>query len=44
VAFYAGAQQFVQGGGDHAYRGFVAQLPAILRFAGVPAIGIVHRT
>lgn len=44
VAFYAGAQQFVHGGGDHAYRGFAAQLPAILRFAGVPAIGIVHRT
>jgi len=33
VAFYGGAWQFVQGGGDHAYRGFAAQIPAILRFA-----------
>jgi predicted esterase YcpF (UPF0227 family) len=35
VAFYAGAWQFVQGGGDHAFHDFTAQLPAILRFAGV---------
>jgi predicted esterase YcpF (UPF0227 family) len=35
VAFYAGAWQFVQGGGDHAFQGFVAQIPVILRFAGV---------
>jgi len=35
VAFYAGAWQFVRGGGDHAFRGFAAQLPALLRFAGV---------
>ena len=33
VAFYAGAWQFVQGGGDHAFAGFIAQIPAILRFA-----------
>lgn len=33
VAFYGGAWQYVQGGGDHAYQGFVAQIPAILRFA-----------
>jgi len=33
LAFYGGAWQFVQGGGDHAYQGFVAQIPAILRFA-----------
>jgi predicted esterase YcpF (UPF0227 family) len=35
VAFYAGAWQFVQGGGDHAFHDFTAQLPVILRFAGV---------
>ena len=35
VAFYAGAWQFVRGGGDHAFRDFAAQLPALLRFAGV---------
>lgn len=33
VAFYAGARQFVQGGGDHAFQDFDAQIPAILRFA-----------
>jgi predicted esterase YcpF (UPF0227 family) len=35
VAFYAGAYQFVQGGGDHAFTGFAAQIPAILAFGGV---------
>ena len=35
VAFYAGAYQYVHGGGDHTFTRFVAQLPAILRFAGV---------
>ena len=35
VAFYAGACQYVEGGGDHAFQGFAAQIPAILRFAGV---------
>ena len=35
VAFYAGAWQFVRGGGDHAFHDFAAQLPVILRFAGV---------
>jgi len=35
IAFYAGAWQFVRGGGDHAFRDFAAQLPAVLRFAGV---------
>lgn len=34
VRFYAGAWQFVQGGGDHAFCDFDAQIPAILRFAG----------
>ena len=33
VAHYAGGYQFVQGGGDHAFQGFEAQIPAILRFA-----------
>ena len=33
VAYYAGAWQYVQGGGDHAFQGFDAQIPAILRFA-----------
>ena len=32
VAFYAGAYQSVQGGGDHAFADFASQLPAILRF------------
>ncbi len=35
AAFYAGAWQFIQGGGDHAYRDFARQVPEILRFAGV---------
>ncbi len=35
VAFYAGAWQFVEGGGDHAYSSFELQIPAVLRFAGV---------
>jgi hypothetical protein len=34
VARYGGAWQFVQGGGDHAFQDFEAQIPAILRFAG----------
>ena len=35
VAFYGGAHQFVRGGGDHSFTDFEAQMPAILRFAGV---------
>lgn len=35
VAFYGGAYQYVQGGGDHAFSEFPAQIPALLRFAGV---------
>jgi predicted esterase YcpF (UPF0227 family) len=35
IRFYAGAWQFVQGGGDHGFREFGAQIPAVLRFAGV---------
>ena len=33
VAHYGGAWQYVQGGGDHAFQGFDAQIPAIVRFA-----------
>jgi predicted esterase YcpF (UPF0227 family) len=33
VAFYAGAFQYVRGGGDHAFRDFENQIPVILRFA-----------
>jgi predicted esterase YcpF (UPF0227 family) len=35
VAFYGGAWQYAEGGGDHAFRNFHAQIPAILRFARV---------
>ena len=35
VAFYGGAFQYVEGGGDHAFQRFEAQIPALLRFAGV---------
>ena len=35
VAFYAGAWQYVEGGGDHAFQRFAAQIPVVLRFAGV---------
>jgi predicted esterase YcpF (UPF0227 family) len=35
VRFYGGALQYVRGGGDHAFQDYAAQLPAILRFAGV---------
>ncbi|HVE49840.1 MAG TPA: YqiA/YcfP family alpha/beta fold hydrolase [Casimicrobiaceae bacterium] len=37
IAFYAGAHQLVEGGGDHSFRGFEKQVPAILRFAGLAA-------
>jgi len=33
IAYYAGAFQFVQGGGDHAFHGFAGQVPALVRFA-----------
>jgi len=39
VAFYGGAWQSVQGGGDHAFQGFAAQIGAILRFALKPLHG-----
>jgi len=35
VAFYAGAWQSVQGGGDHAFQHFETQIAPILRFSGV---------
>jgi predicted esterase YcpF (UPF0227 family) len=35
VAFYGGGWQFVQGGGDHAFQDFDAQVAPLLRFAGV---------
>ena len=45
VAFYAGAWQFVRGGGDHAYQGFAAQIPTILRFGGIGTdAGFVRRS
>jgi uncharacterized protein len=38
VRFYAGAWQWLQGGGDHAFARFCDVIPAMLRFCGV-----VHR-
>ncbi|MGE5169756.1 MAG: YqiA/YcfP family alpha/beta fold hydrolase [Rudaea sp.] len=35
VRFYAGAWQWVEGGGDHAFRDFAGHIPALLRFCGV---------
>jgi hypothetical protein len=35
VAFYAGAAQYVAGGGDHGWVDFATEIPPILRFAGV---------
>ena len=34
VAFYAGAWQYVRGGGDHGWTDFAEEIPAVLRFAG----------
>ena len=39
LAFYAGAYQLVEGGGDHAFAGFERHVPSILRFAGVRVAG-----
>ena len=36
VAFYAGAGSTCAGGGDHGWIDFGAEIPAVLRFAGVP--------
>lgn len=38
VAYYAGANQYVLGGGDHGWTDFGGEIPAVLRFAGC-AIG-----
>ncbi len=35
VAHYGGGWQYVRGGGDHSFTDFAAQIPPILRFAGV---------
>jgi predicted esterase YcpF (UPF0227 family) len=43
VAFYAGAWQFLQGGGDHAFHDFAVQIPVILRFAGVDPAAVERR-
>jgi uncharacterized protein len=37
VAFYAGAWQYVRGGGDHGWTDFAQEIPAVLRFAGCRA-------
>ena len=34
IGFYAGAWQFVLGGGDHGWTDFAGEIPAVLRFAG----------
>ena len=34
VSYYAGARQFVLGGGDHGWADFDYEIPAVLRFAG----------
>ena len=34
IAFYAGARQFLKGGGDHGWTDFDDEIPAVLRFAG----------
>lgn len=34
VVFYAGASQYVAGGGDHGWTDFADEVPAVLRFAG----------
>ena len=38
IAFYGGAFQYVQGGGDHAFQRFDEQIPAILRFADIAPV------
>ncbi len=38
IAFYAGAWQFIQGGGDHAYENFAERAPLVLRFAGTDPV------
>ena len=40
VVRYGGAWQYVHGGGDHTFTRFEAQIPAILRFAGLTALRV----
>jgi len=35
IAYYRGARQYVLGGGDHGWADFDAEIPPVLRFAGV---------
>ena len=35
IDYYAGAWQYVLGGGDHGWADFDAEIPSVLRFAGV---------
>ena len=37
VAFYAGANQYVAGGGDHGWTDFADEVASVLRFAGCRA-------
>ena len=37
VRYYAGAWQYVAGGGDHGWADFAPMIPTILQFAGLPA-------
>ena len=37
--YYAGAWQYVLGGGDHGWADFDAEVPSVLRFAGVSTTG-----
>ena len=37
VAYYAGACQYVLGGGDHGWTDFAREVPAVLRFVGAAA-------
>jgi predicted esterase YcpF (UPF0227 family) len=37
VAYFAGAHQYVAGGGDHGWADFADEVPSVLRFAGCAA-------
>jgi predicted esterase YcpF (UPF0227 family) len=39
VAYFAGASQYVLGGGDHGWADFDAEVAMVLRFAGAIAAG-----
>jgi predicted esterase YcpF (UPF0227 family) len=40
VARYAGAWQYVLGGGNHGWEDIDGEIPSLLRFAGVSANGV----